>query len=95
LTKPDSLGEGALGARKKWQDVLEDKEHKLKHGYYCVRLPDDRQRLQLTKAEFQREADRYFTTTPPWSQMAVQNRFGVPNLVKDVSKLLVELIESK
>ncbi|THU90221.1 hypothetical protein K435DRAFT_760491 [Dendrothele bispora CBS 962.96] len=94
LTKPDSLGEGAIGQRKKWKDVLEDREHKLLHGYYCVRLPDDAQRAQLSRTDFQQIAQEYFDTRTPWSQMSVRNRFGVPNLVSDVSKLLVELIET-
>ncbi|KAK7464108.1 hypothetical protein VKT23_006272 [Stygiomarasmius scandens] len=69
------------------------KEHKLTHGYYCVRLPDDAQRASLSRTEFQKLALQYFDTKAPWSQMSARDRFGVPNLVSDVSKLLVELIE--
>lgn len=37
----------------------------------------------------------YFDVTAPWSQVTDRNRFGVANLVRDVSALLVQLIEAK
>ncbi|RDB19012.1 Interferon-induced GTP-binding protein Mx [Hypsizygus marmoreus] len=96
LTKPDTLTRGALGARQKWQETIEGKVDPLKHGYYCVRLPDDDERARnISRAASQELAAKYFASTAPWDQMANhRNRFGVPNFVSDVSRLLIELIES-
>ena len=71
-------------------------EYPLKHGYYCVRLPDDDERSQaMTRADYQRLADQFFNATSPWKDILHSQRFGVPNFVSDISKLLVGLIETK
>ncbi|PFH48255.1 hypothetical protein AMATHDRAFT_150299 [Amanita thiersii Skay4041] len=94
LTKPDMVLPGATGSMKRWKDVLEGQIHPLKHGYYCVRLLDDEERSkQLSRAELERSADEFFRTRTPWSELQRHNRFGVPNLVKDVSTLLMMRIE--
>jgi GTPase SAR1 family protein len=93
LTKPDMLGDGAVNARQLWLDVIEGREHKLKHGYYCVRLPDDAQRAQrLSKPALQRIAADYFDTTSPWSEVTDRGRFGILAFVTDISVLLVSHI---
>lgn len=95
LTKPDILGAGATGWRQKWKEVLEGKDHKLKHGYYCVRLPDDDERSRgLLREESERRAANYFNSTPPWRDIIDRTRFGVPNLAAFLSKLLVARIET-
>ncbi|KAJ7595066.1 P-loop containing nucleoside triphosphate hydrolase protein [Mycena floridula] len=97
LTKPDTLTAGATGARQKWKDIILDKEpkHRLAHGYYCVRLPDDAERSRgVSKAESQRLADDFFSNTTPWSQITDRRRFGIPGFVSDISKLLVARIEA-
>ncbi|KIK78305.1 hypothetical protein PAXRUDRAFT_334451 [Paxillus rubicundulus Ve08.2h10] len=94
LTKPDTLGQGAVSARKLWLDVIQGREHTLKHGYYCVRLPDDAQRAQrLSKTAFQKLAAEYFDKTPPWSEVTDRGRFGIPAFVADISALLIGHIE--
>ncbi|KIM37374.1 hypothetical protein M413DRAFT_448441 [Hebeloma cylindrosporum] len=94
LTKPDTLTKGATGGREKWKAVLEGREHRTKHGYYCVRLPDDEERARkVSRLESQRIADTFFTSTPPWSEMSERRCFGIPNFVHDISALLVQLIE--
>jgi vacuolar protein sorting-associated protein 1 len=71
--------------------VIEGRQHKLMHGYYCVRLPDDAQRAQrLSRAALQRTAMEYFDTTSPWSEVA--DRFGIPGFVTEISVLLVSHI---
>ncbi|KIJ12489.1 hypothetical protein PAXINDRAFT_171186 [Paxillus involutus ATCC 200175] len=93
LTKPDTLGQGAVSARKSWIDVIEGHQHTLKHGYYCVRLPDDAQRTQrLSRTAFQKLEAEYFDTNPPWSQSTERGRFGIPAFVSDISVLLVKHI---
>ncbi|KAF8839209.1 hypothetical protein BDN67DRAFT_1012512 [Paxillus ammoniavirescens] len=94
LTKPDTLGDGAVSAKRMWIDVIEGHQHVLQHGYYCVRLPDDAQRTQrLSRAAFQRLEAEYFDTTLPWSEVTDRGRFGIPAFVSDISALLVRLIE--
>ena len=87
------LGDGAVNARQLWLDVIEGREHELKHGYYCVRLPDDAQRAQrLSRSALQRIAADYFDTTSPWSEVTDRGRFGILAFVTDISVLLVSHI---
>ncbi|KAF8434537.1 P-loop containing nucleoside triphosphate hydrolase protein [Boletus edulis BED1] len=93
LTKPDTLGDGAVNSKQLWLDVIEGRQHTLKHGYYCVRLPDDAQRAQhLSRAALPRIAADWFDATPPWSGVADRGRFGIPAFVTDISVLLVHHI---
>ncbi|KAI9568111.1 P-loop containing nucleoside triphosphate hydrolase protein [Boletus coccyginus] len=93
LTKPDMLGDGAVSSRQNWLEVIEGRQHRLKHGYYCVRLPDDAQRAQrLSRSALQRIAADYFDTTSPWSEVTDRGRFGIPAFVTDISVLLVNHI---
>ncbi|KAG2113719.1 P-loop containing nucleoside triphosphate hydrolase protein [Suillus discolor] len=96
LTKPDTLGTGAINQRRKWVEIIEGRseEHTLTHGFYCVRLPDDSERAQrLSRAESQRRAAEYFDTTSPWKDVTERHRFGIPGFVSDISRLLIQLIE--
>ncbi|KAG2141892.1 P-loop containing nucleoside triphosphate hydrolase protein [Suillus clintonianus] len=96
LTKPDTLGAGAINQRRKWVEIIEGRseEHTLRHGFYCVRLPDDAERAQrLSRSESQRRAAEYFDTTSPWKDVTDRHRFGIPAFVSDVSRLLIQLIE--
>lgn len=88
------LTDGAVNARQLWLDVIEGRQHKLRHGYYCVRLPDDAQRAQgLSRSELQSIAKNYFNTTSPWSGVTDRGRFGIPAFVTDISVLLVNHIK--
>ncbi|KAG1844181.1 P-loop containing nucleoside triphosphate hydrolase protein [Suillus subalutaceus] len=96
LTKPDTLGTGAINQRRKWVEIIEgcSEEHTLTHGFYCVRLPDDAERAQrLSRAESQRRAAEYFDTTSPWKDVIHRHRFGIPGFVSDISQLLIRMIE--
>ncbi|PBK94334.1 hypothetical protein ARMGADRAFT_90464 [Armillaria gallica] len=97
LTKPDMLTVGASGARQKWREIIlgQDEKHKLKHGYYCVRLPDDDERKRkISRDESQALAKVYFEKNSPWKEFVDRSRFGIPALVHDISRLLVRLIEN-
>ncbi|KAK0476319.1 P-loop containing nucleoside triphosphate hydrolase protein [Armillaria novae-zelandiae] len=97
LTKPDMLTVGASGARQKWRDIIlgQEEKHKLKHGYYCVRLPDDdERRRKISRNESQALAKLYFENNSPWKEFVDRSRFGIPSLVHDISRLLVRLIEN-
>ncbi|KAG2066550.1 hypothetical protein BDR04DRAFT_1129964 [Suillus decipiens] len=96
LTKSDMLSTGAINQRHKWVEIIEGRsqEHTLRHGFYCVRLPDDAERAQrLSRAESQRRAAEYFDTTSPWKDVIDRRRFGIPGFVSDISQLLIQLIE--
>lgn len=93
LTKPDTLPPGASGSRKRWADIIEGRQHPLKHGYYCVRLPDDDERARrISRTESTKIAMEFFKSTPPWNKIS-RHRFGVHNLISDLSLILVGLIE--
>jgi hypothetical protein len=97
LTKPDMLTSGATGARQKWKEILEGgSKHGLRLGYYCVRLPDDKERTRdISRGEVDRVAHDFFNTTPPWREILAKDpqRFGIPSLVSDVSVRLTSIIE--
>ncbi|KAK0443665.1 P-loop containing nucleoside triphosphate hydrolase protein [Desarmillaria tabescens] len=97
LTKPDMLTMGASGAREKWREIIlgQDQRHKLKHGYYCVRLPDDDERRRnISRDESQAAAQQFFERTSPWREFSDRSRFGIQALVRDINRLLVVLIEN-
>jgi vacuolar protein sorting-associated protein 1 len=76
--------------------VLQGRSHRLKHGYYCVRLPDDEERArQITRTEADRVASNFFAETPPWCEVLAEDptRFGIPSFVSDISVLLTAIIE--
>jgi hypothetical protein len=94
LTKPDLLVPGSINSRRTWKEVLEGRLHLTKHGYFCVRLPDDEQRASgITKARMDEVADEFFDGTEPWNDILDRSRFGIPNLVRYTSELLIKLIE--
>ncbi|KAH0580177.1 hypothetical protein H2248_001700 [Termitomyces sp. 'cryptogamus'] len=94
LTKPDTLSAGATGHLQNWKDTLEGKLYPLKHGYYCVRLPNDAERNRnRSHVDFQKLESRFFESTSPWNTIADRARFGVPSFVANISGLLVQLIE--
>ncbi|KIK61582.1 hypothetical protein GYMLUDRAFT_224459 [Collybiopsis luxurians FD-317 M1] len=95
LTKPDTIMPGAIGSRQRWKDVLQGKIHVLRHGYYCVRLADDDERSKkLSRAESEERSTDFFANKEPWSNFEDRSRFGVPNFVKDISQLLLAMIET-
>ncbi|KAF9000114.1 P-loop containing nucleoside triphosphate hydrolase protein [Cyathus striatus] len=94
ITKPDTLTKGSIGQQDRWKKILQGEDHKLRHGYYSVRLPDDAERAKgITRIESQRRASEFFDTVAPWKDILERRRLGIPNLVADISKLLVNLIE--
>ena len=95
LTKPDLLPPGSLNSRKIWREVLEGATHPTKHGYYCGLLPDDVQRTRgMTKLQMEQKAEEFFDGTAPWNEIQDRTRFGIPNFVRYISALLVDLIEN-
>ncbi|KAH7908747.1 P-loop containing nucleoside triphosphate hydrolase protein [Hygrophoropsis aurantiaca] len=100
LTKPDMLTAGSSGALQRWRNLLDGRlgdnqeKHRLKHGYYCVRLPDDEDRARrLSRIQCQQREEQFFDETPPWCEVQDRGRFGIPAFVADISQLLIQLIE--
>ncbi|KAH9830095.1 P-loop containing nucleoside triphosphate hydrolase protein [Rhodofomes roseus] len=96
LTKPDTLTAGAIKQQEHWLDVLEGRnaQHRLTHGYFCTRQPDDAERREgITTAKARTAEATFFTKTSPWSRSSHQHRFGTANLVKTLSALLTHIID--
>jgi hypothetical protein len=92
-TKPDMVGAGSLSLLKTWKSILEGDKWTLKHGYYCVKIENDR-RITPSVNGKKVEAD-FFEKTNPWKSVSDRSRFGMRNLVESTSKLLIALIETK
>ncbi|KAK7679580.1 hypothetical protein QCA50_017290 [Cerrena zonata] len=93
LTKPDTLTAGAVKVRELWLDVIEDRRHKLKYGYYCTRQPDEDERMRgITVDEAPIAEERFFSQTAPWSSSSYRHRFGTKHLVESLSMLLSKVI---
>ncbi|KAL5531192.1 hypothetical protein ACEPAG_4068 [Sanghuangporus baumii] len=100
LTKPDTLTSGAIGARQKWKDLITGGDtpgaYALRHGYYCVKLPDDAERAcNPSRQERNKSENTFFSSTTPWSTVPDKKQFGVSNLVTDLSKLLTAILDQK
>ncbi|KAF8825881.1 hypothetical protein HHX47_DHR6000635 [Lentinula edodes] len=58
-------------------------------------LADDEERAKrLSRSQSEVLATDFFAKTEPWSGFVDRSRFGVPNFVKDMSKLLLGMIEA-
>lgn len=91
LTKPDLIqrGEEAI-----WISVLEGRSHPLKYGYYITkqRNPTELEDgLSLEHARLREE--QFFETEQPWSSKPeLRDRMGTPNLTRELSRLLGNVI---
>ncbi|KAK7030460.1 hypothetical protein VNI00_014045 [Paramarasmius palmivorus] len=96
LTKPDQIGEGDHGLKESAKEALEGQgDHRLRNGYYCVRLPNDAERKQkLGPDELSSRANNLFNETEPWKDVTNRSVFGVSNLVSSISALLVNIIRA-
>ncbi|KDQ18068.1 hypothetical protein BOTBODRAFT_63785 [Botryobasidium botryosum FD-172 SS1] len=94
LTKPDYLTSGSTKRRQEWLDVVEGRSaHKLRHGYFVTRQPDDDERAQGITAERARQVEmEFFNTQTPWNNSTEPRRFGTVNLTDSLSKLLTDII---
>lgn len=87
------LSSGQTASLAIWLDIIEGREHPLLHGYYCTRQPNDAERIALNSAADARSIETaFFRDTFPWSNSKARHRFGTENLVKNLSKLLINLI---
>ncbi|KAK7030462.1 hypothetical protein VNI00_014047 [Paramarasmius palmivorus] len=94
LTKPDQIRPGDLGLKENAREALEGLgDHRLRNGYYCVRLPNDAERKEKLGSDIiSARAEKLFGEAEPWSEVTNRSVFGVNNLVSSVSTLLVNII---
>ncbi|KAJ3559507.1 hypothetical protein NM688_g311 [Phlebia brevispora] len=91
LTKPDTIQHGEEQA---WLSVLEGASHPLKHGYFVTKQPSPKELEEKISFETARQRERaFFEGTAPWSdRTTLRNRMGTPNLTKELSRLLGNVI---
>ncbi|PIL37741.1 transporter [Ganoderma sinense ZZ0214-1] len=98
VTKADKIQPGETGRQKAWRDIFEGRarEHKLRLGYYAVRLPTDEDRARrITPAQARELAARVFNTVAPWKDVKAlprPTRLGVEALIRDLSPLLLKML---
>ena len=78
----------------RYQMYCAAREHKLRLGYYAVRLPTDEDRARkVTPAQARELAARVFDTVAPWKDVKAlpgPSRLGVEALIRDLSPLLLD-----
>ncbi|KAK7693683.1 hypothetical protein QCA50_003253 [Cerrena zonata] len=92
LTKADSIQDGE---EQMWIDVLTGNSNYLKHGYFITKRPSPTELEENlpTHEAHARERD-FFRTRFPWNTLPnLQHRMGTPNLTKELSKLLADVID--
>ena len=84
-----------MNAKRRWGDIFRDKfpEHVLKLGYYCVKLPTDKERSEHTREAMEAIAMELLQSTTPWSELSSIGRVGVRALIANISTLLMQIIE--
>ncbi len=98
VTKADKIGAGETGRQKSWRDIFAGhaREHKLRLGYYAVRLPTDEDReRKMTPSQVREQAARVFDTVAPWKDIKAlpgPTRLGVEALIRDISPLLMRML---
>ena len=94
LTTPDTLQAGEHAA---WLDVLKGHHHPLHHGYYVTKQPNIKELAEkLPHEEAHSNETMFFASTIPWNSLTDANLrgcMGVPNLMRELSRLLSRLIE--
>ena len=90
------LTPGNTSSVDKWKDILEGTTSNLRHGYYCVRLPADKERDEgHSRSEHEKREKTFFSSTEPWKSLDNQSRLGMRNFLENTSRLLIGLIENK
>ena len=91
VNKGDKIGPGETGKQSSRMDIFGGhvREHKLRLGYYAVRLPTDEVRVdKITAARVRKEAACVFDAFTPWKDIKVfpgPTRLGVDTLLCDIS----------
>ena len=92
LTKADLVPKGDHDA---WLDIINNKSHLLKHGYYVTRQPSSNEITEGVSWEASRERERnFFTIQSPWCD-SDRNRLGTEALTEALSIRLSHMIQER
>ncbi|KAG8772403.1 hypothetical protein FRC15_002753 [Serendipita sp. 397] len=86
------------GSSRSWLDLLENKEERFKHGWYCVKQANQEQ-LEggITWEDARKNESSFFDKTQPWSQLDERTRLrlGTSALTNAVHNILFDLIVAR
>lgn len=88
LTKADTVSQGEYDS---WISILENKSHKLHHGYYVTRLPTTQEMGQSWEQTRIKE-EKFFKSHEVWHKVD-KLRCGTQNLASATGILLTQMIE--
>ncbi|RPB13528.1 P-loop containing nucleoside triphosphate hydrolase protein [Morchella conica CCBAS932] len=95
LTKPDTVGPGEYD---QWVNILRGNSHRLKHGYFVTKQPNQEQLNQkIDHAQARAQEAEFFAKSEPWATdlQDLQHRFGTQALQSYLAKELGELIKKR
>ncbi|KAL0640425.1 hypothetical protein Q9L58_000393 [Maublancomyces gigas] len=95
LTKPDTVGPGEYD---QWINILRGNSHRLKHGYFVTKQPNQEQLTQgIDHAQARAQEAEFFKNTDPWKGelLDLKDRFGTQALQSYLAKELGELIRKR
>ncbi|KAF3903239.1 Dynamin-1 [Dactylellina cionopaga] len=95
LTKPDTVMDEE---HDQWVRILQGKEHRLPHGYFVTKQPNQAQlSARVSHTEARKLEDIFFENVDPWNSelSGLKHRFGTLNLQRYLSKELAGLIRQR
>lgn len=95
MTKPDTVGPGEYD---QWVNILRGNSHRLKHGYFVTKQPNQEQLNQkIDHAQARAQEAEFFAKSEPWATdlQDLQHRFGTQALQSYLAKELGELIKKR
>lgn len=95
MTKPDTVGPGEYD---QWVNILRGNSHRLKHGYFVTKQPNQEQLNQsIDHAQARAQEAEFFTKSEPWATdlQDLKHRFGTQALQSYLAKELGELIKKR
>ncbi|KAA8909675.1 P-loop containing nucleoside triphosphate hydrolase protein [Sphaerosporella brunnea] len=95
LTKPDTV---ELGEHDQWVSILRGHSHRLRHGYFVTKQPNqDALNKGVDSVQARRLEAEFFRNTEPWSTELkdLHHRFGTRNLGNYLAAELGELIKRR
>jgi hypothetical protein len=95
LTKPDTVEDGEHG---QWIQILRGSSHRLKHGYFVTKQPNqDALKRGVDNDEARKQEIEFFKTKEPWATelQDLEHRFGTGNLARYLAEELGALIKKR
>lgn len=95
LTKPDTV---EPGTHDQWMEIIRGRAHKLKHGYFVTKQPNQQAvSMGVDGATARAQEEEFFDTVEPWcGELAdCRHRFGTPALARYLAEQLGALIAQR